>query len=71
VAWLRGRVCVLRDAGFVARPHAAAGTAKAAEEARLLAEALGRGGDVAAALVAWENDTPPLRPGLSARPPST
>ncbi|MBO0802434.1 MAG: FAD-dependent monooxygenase [Nocardiopsaceae bacterium] len=35
-----GRACVLGDAGFVARPHAAAGTAKAAEEARLLAAAL-------------------------------
>lgn len=51
---VRGRVCVLGDAGFVARPHAAAGTAKAAEEARLLAEALRSGDDVAGALARWE-----------------
>jgi 2,6-dihydroxypyridine 3-monooxygenase len=51
-----GRVCVLGDAGFVARPHAAAGTAKAAEEARLLGEALGRCGDPAEALASWEQD---------------
>lgn len=60
---VRGRVCVLGDAGFVARPHAAAGTAKAAEEARLLAEALRpwrpggadrRAADIAEALGRWE-----------------
>lgn len=53
---VRGRVCVLGDAGFVARPHAAAGTAKAAEEAQLLAAALGRCGNVARALAGWETD---------------
>jgi 2,6-dihydroxypyridine 3-monooxygenase len=35
-----GRLCLLGDAGFVARPHAAAGTAKAAFEARVLASCL-------------------------------
>jgi 2,6-dihydroxypyridine 3-monooxygenase len=64
---VRGRVCLLGDAGFVARPHAAAGTAKAAEEARLLAEALGRCGDVAAALAAWEAGALALGRDLVAR----
>ncbi|HEX6065880.1 MAG TPA: FAD-dependent monooxygenase, partial [Longimicrobiales bacterium] len=35
-----GRACLLGDAAFAARPHAAAGTAKAAENAWTLAEAL-------------------------------
>ena len=35
-----GRVCLIGDAAFVARPHAAAGTAKAAADAWALAEAL-------------------------------
>jgi 2,6-dihydroxypyridine 3-monooxygenase len=42
-----GRVCLLGDAAFVARPHAAAGTAKAAADAWALAEAMaGAQGDV-------------------------
>jgi 2,6-dihydroxypyridine 3-monooxygenase len=50
-----GRVCMLGDAAFVCRPHAAAGTAKAAEEAYLLGEALcAHPGDVSAALAAFE-----------------
>jgi 2,6-dihydroxypyridine 3-monooxygenase len=50
-----GRVCMLGDAAFVCRPHAAAGTAKAAEEAYLLGEALGaHPSDVSAALAAFE-----------------
>ncbi len=35
-----GRVCLLGDAAFVVRPHAAAGTAKAAADAWALADAL-------------------------------
>jgi 2,6-dihydroxypyridine 3-monooxygenase len=35
-----GRVCLIGDAAFVARPHAAAGTAKAAADAWALASAL-------------------------------
>ena len=42
-----GRVCLLGDAAFVVRPHAAAGTAKAAADAWALADALARDGDVA------------------------
>ena len=35
-----GRACLLGDAAFVARPHAAAGTAKAADDAWALRHAL-------------------------------
>jgi 2,6-dihydroxypyridine 3-monooxygenase len=49
-----GRTCLVGDAGFVARPHAAAGTAKAAANAWALAEALGAHDDVTTALAAWE-----------------
>lgn len=49
-----GRICLVGDAGFVARPHAAAGTAKAAADAWALADALRDHSDVAAALAAWE-----------------
>jgi 2,6-dihydroxypyridine 3-monooxygenase len=51
-----GRACLLGDAAFAVRPHAAAGTAKAAEDGWVLAEELVRaGGDVPAALAAWES----------------
>jgi 2,6-dihydroxypyridine 3-monooxygenase len=50
-----GRVCLTGDAAFALRPHAAAGTAKAAADAWALAEALAAtGGDVQAALPRWE-----------------
>jgi 2,6-dihydroxypyridine 3-monooxygenase len=50
-----GRVCLIGDAAFACRPHAAAGSAKAADDARRLGEALrAAGGDVVAALAAWE-----------------
>jgi 2,6-dihydroxypyridine 3-monooxygenase len=49
-----GRVCILGDAAFAARPHAAAGTAKAAENAWTLAEAIETcGKDLAGALQKW------------------
>jgi 2,6-dihydroxypyridine 3-monooxygenase len=48
---------VLGDAAFAVRPHAAAGTAKAADDAWALADALDdHGGDVTAALAAWEEE---------------
>jgi 2,6-dihydroxypyridine 3-monooxygenase len=51
----QGRVALIGDAACAARPHAAAGTAKAAADAWSLAGTLGdSGGDVAAALVKWE-----------------
>jgi 2,6-dihydroxypyridine 3-monooxygenase len=50
-----GHACLIGDAAFALRPHAAAGTAKAAEDAWKLGEAVREaGGDVIAALKAWE-----------------
>jgi 2,6-dihydroxypyridine 3-monooxygenase len=50
-----GRTCLIGDAAFAVRPHAAAGTAKAADDAWALAEELtASGGDVPAALAVWE-----------------
>jgi 2,6-dihydroxypyridine 3-monooxygenase len=49
-----GRVCLVGDAAFAARPHAAAGTAKAAENAWTLAEAVAGRPDVEQALREWE-----------------
>ena len=51
----QGRVALIGDAACAARPHAAAGTAKAAADGWALAAALGdAGGDIAAALTKWE-----------------
>jgi 2-polyprenyl-6-methoxyphenol hydroxylase-like FAD-dependent oxidoreductase len=49
-----GRVAILGDAAFVARPHVAAGVSKAADDATALAEALGAEPDVARALKRFE-----------------
>ena len=49
-----GRACLIGDAAWVVRPHAAAGTAKAADDAWALAAALAAHDDVEAALAAWE-----------------
>jgi 2,6-dihydroxypyridine 3-monooxygenase len=49
-----GSTCLIGDAGFVARPHAAAGTAKAAENAWALADSLTEHDSIPAALSAWE-----------------
>lgn len=50
-----GRVCLIGDAAFALRPHAAAGTAKAAADAWALAEALAATqGDLRSALPQWE-----------------
>ena len=50
-----GRVCLIGDAAFAVRPHAAAGTAKAADDGWALADELTAfAGDVPAALAAWE-----------------
>ena len=49
-----GRVCLIGDAACVARPHAAAGTAKAAEDGWTLAAALAKAGGIEQALAAWE-----------------
>ncbi len=50
-----GRTCLLGDAAFVVRPHAAAGTAKAAADGWTLRNAIAANPDDAeAALAAWE-----------------
>jgi 2,6-dihydroxypyridine 3-monooxygenase len=52
---VQGRVCLIGDAAFAVRPHAAAGTAKAAADGWALAEQLAAArGDVDGALRAWE-----------------
>ena len=48
-----GRVALVGDAAFVARPHVGAGTAKAAEDAAALARHLAQGTGVPAALAAF------------------
>jgi len=63
-----GRVCLIGDAAFAVRPHAAAGTAKAAEDGwALAAELTASGGDVPAALAAWERRQLALGRSLLAR----
>ncbi len=63
-----GRACLLGDAAFVVRPHAAAGTAKAAEDAWMLSAALAaRPDDPVAALAAWEPGQLELGRKLQAR----
>jgi 2-polyprenyl-6-methoxyphenol hydroxylase-like FAD-dependent oxidoreductase len=49
-----GRVAMVGDASFVARPHVAAGVSKAADDAAALAEAVSAESDVAAALKRFE-----------------
>ena len=49
-----GRVCLLGDAAFAVRPHAAAGTAKAADDGWALTAALDTHADLASALSSWE-----------------
>jgi len=49
-----GRVAILGDAAFVARPHVAAGVSKAADDAAALVEALAAEPDVPAALKRYE-----------------
>ena len=50
-----GPVCLIGDAAFAVRPHAAAGTAKAADDGWALADELtAASGDVTAGLAVWE-----------------
>jgi len=49
-----GRACLVGDAGFVMRPHAAAGTAKASANAWALADAMAAATTIPEALAAWE-----------------
>jgi 2-polyprenyl-6-methoxyphenol hydroxylase-like FAD-dependent oxidoreductase len=51
-----GRVCLIGDCAFVARPHTAAGTAKAATDGIELAKAVSNTNDTAGALREWEDE---------------
>lgn len=63
-----GRVALIGDAAFVARPHVAAGVAKAALNAAWLADALAAaGGDIDAGLAAYEARTLPFGHAMIAR----
>jgi len=63
-----GRACLIGDAAFAVRPHAAAGTAKAAADGwALAAELEAAGADVPAALARWERSQLALGRALLAR----
>jgi 2,6-dihydroxypyridine 3-monooxygenase len=63
-----GRVCLMGDAAFALRPHAAVGTAKAAEDAWQLARVLQvAGDDVDQALSSWEESQLRLGHQVAAR----
>jgi 2,6-dihydroxypyridine 3-monooxygenase len=63
-----GRICLIGDAAFAVRPHAAAGTAQAPADGGGLAEALtAAAGDVPAALASWERRQLALGRALLAR----
>jgi len=51
-----GRVCLVGDAAFTVRPHAAAGAAKAAEDGWSLAEKLTDVTNVEESLASWESE---------------
>jgi 2-polyprenyl-6-methoxyphenol hydroxylase-like FAD-dependent oxidoreductase len=62
-----GRVAIIGDAAFVARPHVGAGVAKAARDALVLARALAKTGDVTAALKEMEATQLPFGRRIIAR----
>jgi 2-polyprenyl-6-methoxyphenol hydroxylase-like FAD-dependent oxidoreductase len=63
-----GRVVILGDAAFVARPHVVAGTTKAALDAQCLADALGApGNNVEAALAHYDTERRQFGRSLVAR----
>ncbi len=62
-----GRVALVGDAAYLARPHVAAGVTKAAEDAAALARALAAHRDVASALAAFERERIPANARIMAR----
>jgi len=62
-----GRVGLIGDAAFLARPHVAAGVTKAAEDAMALANALHGHAEVAAALAEFERHRIPANARIMAR----
>ena len=51
---VQGRIALVGDAAFVARPHVGAGVTKAADDVIALASALGAGGDIDGGLAGYE-----------------
>jgi 2-polyprenyl-6-methoxyphenol hydroxylase-like FAD-dependent oxidoreductase len=62
-----GRVAILGDAAFLARPHVAAGVTKAAEDAMALADSLRASDDVRTALATFERGRLPVNRRIMAR----
>jgi 2-polyprenyl-6-methoxyphenol hydroxylase-like FAD-dependent oxidoreductase len=62
-----GRVAIIGDAAYLARPHVAAGVTKAAEDASALATVLQSGDDIAASLAAFERVRIPANRRIMAR----
>jgi 2-polyprenyl-6-methoxyphenol hydroxylase-like FAD-dependent oxidoreductase len=62
-----GRVAIVGDAAYLARPHVAAGVTKAAEDAMALATALTSHADVVSALAAFERARIPANQRIMAR----
>jgi 2-polyprenyl-6-methoxyphenol hydroxylase-like FAD-dependent oxidoreductase len=62
-----GRVAIIGDAAYLARPHVAAGVTKAAEDAMALARALQSGDDIEAALRQFEQARLPVNRRVMAR----
>jgi 2-polyprenyl-6-methoxyphenol hydroxylase-like FAD-dependent oxidoreductase len=62
-----GRVAIIGDAAFVARPHGGAGAVKAAQDALALSRALAGGGDIPAALMETEKTQVPFGRRIIAR----
>ena len=62
-----GRIVLVGDAAFVARPHVGAGVVKAAQDAVALADALALGADVEPALHAFESARLPIGRRIVAR----
>jgi 2-polyprenyl-6-methoxyphenol hydroxylase-like FAD-dependent oxidoreductase len=62
-----GRVAIIGDAAFLARPHVAAGVTKAAEDAMALLNALRAHDDVVSALAAFERERIPANQRIMAR----
>ena len=62
-----GRVCLMGDAAFVARPHLAAGQAKACADAWALRDAIAGSSDLDKALALWEKSQLALGGAVVAR----
>ncbi len=66
-AMVADRACLLGDGAFVARPHTAAGTAKAAGDATALADALASHASIDDALATWDRTRTDYGTSLVAR----